>query len=82
MGLAQFIYFKSSQEDLIKLLKELGYEMLEDGSFNKQKSEMSIEIRIIERGIYIHRSGDYFEELGILIENLGSIASSIAIEDQ
>ncbi len=81
MGLAQLINFKSSNEDIIDVLMRLDYKSTDKINFYKKNYEMTVEIKIIETGIYIHRSGEYFKEIGMLIEAIGNIASELTISD-
>jgi ABC-type uncharacterized transport system substrate-binding protein len=81
MGLAQLIKFKSNNEELEKLILSLEFDKIDSSNFIIDNSEKKIELKIIEEGIYIHRAGNYFEDLGKLIEGLGNISESITIED-
>lgn len=81
MGLAQTIKFKFIREELENLISSLDFAKIENDYFKKTIPGMEIEIRIIEDGIYIHRSGQYFEDLGKLVEGLGKITEVITIED-
>lgn len=81
MGLAQTIKFQYKKEDLEDLLLSLEYEKIKDDFYRKLIPGMDIEIKIIDEGIYIHRSGKYFEDLGKLIDGLGRITVEITIED-
>lgn len=50
--------------------------------YTKRNDSFKIELAIEPWGLYIHRSGEYYYELGLLIEALGRITGSITIEDQ
>ncbi len=82
MGLAQRIIFKSEEKEKMTFLSSLNYLKVDERKYHKVGGEYEIEIFIEDYGMYIHRSGDYFHEFGMLIENLGSITSSIIIEDK
>ena len=81
MGLAQTINFTSKNEDIIDVLLRLDYISNDKINFLKKNDIMTIDIKIIETGIYIHRSGDYFKALGLLIEAIGDIAIELTISD-
>ena len=81
MGLSQQIRFEYNEKKLVKLLKDIGYE--KNGIFfSKKNSTFEIELVIEQYGLYIHRSGEYFKEFGLLIERLGDITEAIVIEDE
>ncbi len=81
MGLAQLIKFKAHNDELEKLILSLEYEKTDNANYIIENSDKKIELQIVEEGIYIHRAGNYFEDLGKLIEGLGNISESITIED-
>jgi hypothetical protein len=81
MGLPQLIKFKANDEEIVNLILSLEFEKINKTNFIIDNSEKKIELKIIEEGIYIHRAGNYFVDLGKLIEGLGNISKSITIED-
>src|ERR1051325_3228826 len=81
MGLAQKIIFKHKGEDLTKVLDELGYKAT-GKLYVKRDESFQIELAIEPYGLHIHRAGQYFYELGLLLETLGNIAERITIEDK
>ncbi|MBL1212219.1 MAG: hypothetical protein HND52_02580 [Ignavibacteriae bacterium] len=81
MGLRQQLRFEYKEDDLTKLLKDIGY--VKSGLlFIKKENNFEVELGIEPYGLYIHRSGNYFEEFGFLIESLGNITTEIGIVDQ
>ena len=77
MGLSQKIEFKYPSKnklaDFIEILCS-NYSLLKEGNLLKISSRGSdhftFEMAIEDYGLYTHRSGQYFEFLGILIEEL------------
>ena len=88
MGLAQNILFEYDNKNEVEnflndfckdfLSEKQGdlYIITSDGN-NKFKFEIAIE----DNGLYTHRSGQYFEFLGILVEQLTGEFGKIEIED-
>jgi hypothetical protein len=81
MGLSQKIIFSANRQEIINLLLKLDYRKV-DNKYIKASPNMNVEVFIEPFGLYIHRSGEYFTEFGILIESLGNITEQIIIEDQ
>lgn len=80
MGLAQKISFEFNKGELIETLKKLDYKK-ENNLLIKKSELFLIELSIEKYGLYIHCSGQYFYEFGLLIETLGNITPNILIED-
>jgi hypothetical protein len=81
MGLAQTINFNYSPTELEELLFSLRYVGYNQGYILKT-ANCSIEVQLVDGGIFIHKVGDYFYYFGLLIEKLGEISESLLISDQ
>ena len=82
MGLSQNIKFSARRDDVIKILDVLEFNKQGDEFYVYTTDGCKIEVYVTSFGLHIHRSGNYFEELGKLVEGLGNITSSITIEDE
>ena len=80
MGLAQKIRFNYKNDELIKVLENIGFLRVDNG-YAITTNDVDFFIAIEDYGLYSHRSGSYYEILGTLIEALGYITTSITIED-
>ena len=81
MGLAQTFQFKCDRTELEELLLRLEYNKIDQDRFGKSRTGMQIDIKITQEGLIMHRSGDYFEDLGMLVEAIGEISSKLSISD-
>ena len=88
MGLSQKIKFNYSDrfevEEFIRNVFQCQKVTVEKELFvitPKDNDDFLIELAIEDYGLYIHRSGKYFEMLGILVEQLTGKFSETTIED-
>ena len=89
MGLRQHFKFSAQSETLVKVfLRQLGNialldEKRESFSFTGQSTESPFEFHcvIIQGGISVNRSGEYFKFLGIFIEALTGEFGPVTVED-
>lgn len=88
MGLSQKISFEySERDDIEKFINEVFQAQnirKENQLFTitpKESGEFIIELAIEDYGLYIHRSGEYFEMFGILLEQITGKFSKATIED-
>ena len=87
MGLAQIIQFQyPNTAKLEKFISEFchDYYLKKDGNMfivSSLKDDYQIELVIENYGLYIHRSGNYFEIFGQLIEAISGKFGKTTIED-
>ena len=84
MGLAQYFKFQYDNDAEIKvLLAELNCSFKDNLWIisNYNKKEMYFEIAIEKEGLYIHRNGDYFEFLGLIVEKITEKFGHLEIDD-
>jgi hypothetical protein len=87
MGLSQNISFKyKDTRTLESFIKEFDAQYVitkEGGSFKitDAKNSFIFEIYLEPFGLYTHRSGEYFQFFGVLIENLSGEFGVVEIED-
>ena len=84
MGLAQSFKFDYNNIlEVEKLLKELNCSKKNNlwiiSEFNKR--QMNFELALEDYGLYTHRSGDYFEVLGLLLEKLTERFGEVKVDD-
>ena len=84
MGLAQSFKFDYNNIlEVEKLLKELDCSKKNNlwiiSEFNKR--QMNFELALEDYGLYTHRSGDYFEVLGLLLEKLTERFGEVKVDD-
>jgi hypothetical protein len=84
MGLAQKFYFEYEKvNDIEKILIGLSTHKSNNlwiiSEYNQRV--MLVECGIEDYGLYMHRSGDYFEIVGILVETLTGAFGKISSED-
>ena len=84
MGLAQSFKFKYNNiSEIEKLLKELNCSHKNNlwiiSEFNEK--QMNFEFTPEDYGLYSHRSGDYFEVLGLLLEKLTEKFGQVEVDD-
>ena len=88
MGLAQKLHFQySSPDEIEEFLKEFSesFHLQKKGNLliisSNDADDFIIELAIEDYGLYIHRSGNYFEIFGMLIEELTGKFGKTTIED-
>ena len=84
MGLSQSFKFKYNNiSEIEKLLKELNCSQKNNlwviSEFNEK--QMNFELTLEDYGLYTHRSGDYFEVLGLLLEKLTGKFGQVEVDD-
>lgn len=80
MGFSQYLRFDYKEKELVELLMNLDFKK-EDKLFIYRNEDVLFEVAIENYGLYSHRSGNYFEILGKLVESIGDISTSLTIED-
>ncbi|USH01173.1 hypothetical protein K6Q96_09510 [Grimontia kaedaensis] len=88
MGLAQTFEFEyQSTEEIQSFINNLNKTVrlqFEKDLWTVSEFEgckMMFEIRIVSKGLYCHRSGDYFSFLGYFLEQLSGVFGAVTIED-
>jgi hypothetical protein len=88
MGLSQKLHFQYSNfdeiEDFIKEFGESYHLERKDNLFiisSKEADSFIVELAIEDYGLYIHRSGNYFEILGMLLEEITGKFGKTTLED-
>ena len=84
MGLAQKFKFQyTDNSEIEELLKELNCFHKDNlwiiSEFNEK--QMNFEFALEEYGLYTHRSGEYFEVLGLLLEKLTEKFGQVDVGD-